>query len=303
MNPIDTLFEVATPIQRKLLENVRYVPETECWEWTGTMQKGRPTIYVGTGRRGRKQLDFRRVSFTEFIGPIAEGDRVFSKCKNTRCGNPSHIGVKPTVFWTKDRCIKECEKYENISQLKKFNTSLYTLIYRYGYVNDCFPEHRERLALTKEECVEEALKYNCRSDFEKFANREYTHARKNGWYSECVAHMNQTWSETRNLYTLDFCRNAATSYTDKESFRTHSLGAYNAAHRNGWLSEITAHMTSKKLPNGYWTKERCAHEASRFDKKSEFRKQSPSAYNIAKRNKWVDEICSHMQRRLTPIAA
>lgn len=46
----------------------------------------------------------------------------------------------------------------------------------------------------------------------------------------------------------------------------------------------------KKLPNGYWTKEKCHVEALKFKYKIEFLKNSASAYVISRKNSWLDEI-------------
>lgn len=49
-----------------------------------------------------------------------------------------------------------------------------------------------------------------------------------------------------------------------------------------------------KKPNGYWTFDRCASEAQKYVKRSSFERGSPSAYIKSLKNKWIDEICSHM---------
>lgn len=53
-------------------------------------------------------------------------------------------------------------------------------------------------------------------------------------------------------------------------------------------------LTSSKKPNGYWTKERCLSEALLYKQKRHFEIYSGSAYIISMKNKWLDEICSHM---------
>ena len=47
-------------------------------------------------------------------------------------------------------------------------------------------------------------------------------------------------------------------------------------------------------PRGYWTKEKCQEEALKYESRSEFYKNSISAYKSSNNNKWLDEICSHM---------
>lgn len=49
------------------------------------------------------------------------------------------------------------------------------------------------------------------------------------------------------------------------------------------------------VPKGYWTKERCKEEALKYFYRSDFQKKSKSAYQIAYRQKWLQDICSHME--------
>lgn len=46
--------------------------------------------------------------------------------------------------------------------------------------------------------------------------------------------------------------------------------------------------------NGYWTKELCHQEALKYKLKSDFQKYSSSAFQIARKNGWLDEIRLHM---------
>lgn len=54
------------------------------------------------------------------------------------------------------------------------------------------------------------------------------------------------------------------------------------------------HLKSKKGRN-YWTKEKCYEESLKFNRRGEFQKKSKVAYQVALKNKWLDEICSHMK--------
>lgn len=49
-----------------------------------------------------------------------------------------------------------------------------------------------------------------------------------------------------------------------------------------------------KLPNNYWTKERCQEEALKYKTRTEFKKKSYQAYKYSNLNCWFDDICKHM---------
>ena len=100
----------------------------------------------------------------------------------------------------------------------------------------------------------------------------------------------------KGYWTKKRCHKEALKYSTKTEFRLGSGSAYGAALTNGWLDEICSHMdTIIKKPAGYWTKELCHIEALKYPTRTEFELGSKGAYSAAKRNGWLDEICSHMK--------
>ena len=53
-----------------------------------------------------------------------------------------------------------------------------------------------------------------------------------------------------------------------------------------------------RKPNGYWTKERCHEVALTCSTRNEFRKKFGSVYESARKNGCLDEICSHMKKKI-----
>ena len=47
-------------------------------------------------------------------------------------------------------------------------------------------------------------------------------------------------------------------------------------------------------PRNYWTFERCRKEALKYETKSLFEKNNPTAYSKAVKSKWINHICKHM---------
>ena len=95
-------------------------------------------------------------------------------------------------------------------------------------------------------------------------------------------------------WTFNDCKDEALKYNTFTEFHLNSLGAYNASKRNNWFNLITKHFCLIKMPKNYWNFERCKLEALKYQTKIEFRTKSSSAYQIAKRNKFLNEICEHM---------
>lgn len=97
-------------------------------------------------------------------------------------------------------------------------------------------------------------------------------------------------------WTFNVCKEMALKYCSKMEFRQKCQGAYAIALRHRWIEEICKHMVPLRKPNGYWSKDRCATEALKYNKRIEYEKNSPVSYNAATRHKWTDEICKHMIR-------
>ena len=55
-------------------------------------------------------------------------------------------------------------------------------------------------------------------------------------------------------------------------------------------------MESQIKCHNYWTKEKCRERALLYTTKSDFKKYDGSAYTTAVREKWLNEVCTHMTR-------
>jgi hypothetical protein len=90
------------------------------------------------------------------------------------------------------------------------------------------------------------------------------------------------------------CQQEALKYKTRNDFRINSAGAYDAAHKHGWLNDITIHMLEYRKYEGYWTKENIHIEALKYNKRTDFARKSSGAYDAAQRNNWLNEVCNHM---------
>jgi hypothetical protein len=101
-------------------------------------------------------------------------------------------------------------------------------------------------------------------------------------------------------WTKEKCHEEALKYNTKVEFIKNCGSARCSAIKNGWYDEICSHMIKIVKPVGYWTKEKCAEEASKYTKKIDFQRKCGSAYNSALSHGWIDKICSHMENRKKP---
>lgn len=102
----------------------------------------------------------------------------------------------------------------------------------------------------------------------------------------------------KKLWTKERCLREALRFKDFKSFRVKSKKAYKASYRNGWLEEVTKHMTFTRMKHGGWTKENCLNEASKYRTPSEFRKKASGAYSKCIDEGWLKEATKHMKRQV-----
>jgi len=144
---------------------------------------------------------------------------------------------------------------------------------------------------SKEECSSIALKYNNRREFRKNDEKAYNAARDHKWLDDICAHMPKT--EPQKIWTKEECATIALGFAERRLFRKCQTNAYLAARNYGWLDEICSHMPKPTLPRK-WTKEECRLRAKKYKMRSEMIKHDSNAYNAARKNGWLDEICAHM---------
>ena len=145
---------------------------------------------------------------------------------------------------------------------------------------------------TKERVFEESKKYTSRGEFKKGNSRAYTLARKNNWLNEMIWFEPSQKMKPNGYWTKERVFEESKKYKTFKEFKKGSIGAYFAAKKHGWFDEITwlKYEKNKSKPKGYWTKERVFEESKKYTSRSEFRKGSCVAYEVARKNNWWDDM-------------
>jgi hypothetical protein len=150
---------------------------------------------------------------------------------------------------------------------------------------------------TKEQVLADAKKYKTYPEWRK-GSPAYQIAIKNGWLEMCKEHMQsdfETRSKAKLVWTKEKIIEAAKPFSNRSAFKASFPAAYTRARLNGWIDEVCLHMARKIHPNGYWTRERVFDSAKAFLTRIEWqRSKDKTAYDVARRNDWLDEACKHM---------
>lgn len=142
------------------------------------------------------------------------------------------------------------------------------------------------------------MKFKTKKEF-RLKSKAYAIAIKNNWIGDACEHMELS-RNTKGFWTKKHVIEESLKYRNRTEFRKQSPSAYSAALKNDWLDDLGEHMISKIKSKNYWTKDRIIKLASGHQYKSDFKKEYGSAYSIARKNKWLDEVCSHMIRKKNP---
>jgi len=187
---------------------------------------------------------------------------------------------------------------------------------------------------SKEECQEESIKYNYKKDFIKQSYGAYQAALRNKWIDDICSHMIPIGNEYKRLiYRIVFSNNVCyvgltSNFERRISEHLNKKGSvYSHIEKTKSSPIIIEKLTDyisvseaqlqeeywriKSEESGFkclniaktggvgcfdikWTKYECQKEANKYNNRNEFMMGNHSAYNSARKNKWLNEICSHM---------
>ena len=142
---------------------------------------------------------------------------------------------------------------------------------------------------TKQYCKEITSQYDDKNIFQDSNPTFYRYLIKRGWLDELCSHMvNQ--KKKNGYWTKERCKEAAEKYNKRIDFQKGNSAAHNAAFKNGWLDEICRHMSYNEFEPTKWTKQICVELAKQYKTRGKFKSNNSSAYKIALKHGWLDEI-------------
>lgn len=152
-------------------------------------------------------------------------------------------------------------------------------------------------SVTDEEIIASAQPFTKPSIWKKNYPSYYVLARQRGLLNRCTEHMLE--KRLMNQFTTKEQVIQALRRSDcRRHFQKAFRGAYNLVCKNNWWY-LVDEVHPLKIIHGQWTKKACAKEAKKYFRRVDFQRGSPSAYVIARKNGWLDDICQHMISKRT----
>ena len=200
--------------------------------------------------------------------------------------------LKPKGYWTKEKCRKEALKYKKRTKFQRGSSGAYDAVLRNGWLDDVC-KHMEVGGSRHKRCIYSfefednyvyvGLTYNIKMRYE---------AHMNDINSSVYKHIEETKLTPKFIQLTD--------YMDAESASKEETVWENKYISEGW------DMLNIKKTGGLggdilkWDYDSCKKEALKYKIRSEFKKESPSAYGSSLRHRWLDDICKHMVEIMKP---
>jgi hypothetical protein len=144
---------------------------------------------------------------------------------------------------------------------------------------------------TKEKCVKEAKNFVKRGEFlEKFPGA-YHYAKRNGFIEEICRHMKQNKKNISLNKTQ--CRDVVKGYSSYTLLRKEQESLVCYIRRKGW-EDLFDGLERDRREKIKWNKKTCKEVALTFNTRIDFFKNYNCAYEYARKNNILEEICSHM---------
>jgi hypothetical protein len=99
----------------------------------------------------------------------------------------------------------------------------------------------------------------------------------------------------RNVYSFEICKSESLKHTSKKDWIEKSEPTYNAALRNGWLNELTTHMSGNKNKKHWHILNNVLMESKKYKRKSDWKRGSGGSYYAALVHGWLEECSKHMK--------
>ena len=138
----------------------------------------------------------------------------------------------------------------------------------------------------KKSTILESKKYHTFGDFAKNSASAYQAALYHDWLKEM--HWLTYEQMPSGYWTKERVIEESRKYSTRAEMEKYSLGAYSAALKNGWSSELP--LEYQRAEKNYYTKETIFKLSKECTSRGEFKQKYSRAYVIARQSKWLDDM-------------
>lgn len=200
---------------------------------------------------------------------------------------------KRKIKWTYGAVMQEGRKYISKKEFERKSKTAYMKAIECGWIKEMTwlkSKKKPSGYWTKERVFEESRKFTNKKDFERNAKGAYLKAMTNKWLDEmpwlCPLPLGPISKWSREAIIEE-----SKKYKTKTEFAKKSPTAYIHAIEDKTIFLQMPWLEDRKKPNGYWKdKHRVIEEGKKYKSRTEFAKGSYSAWKMAKKTGWLDEM-------------
>jgi predicted GIY-YIG superfamily endonuclease len=193
------------------------------------------------------------------------------------------------TYWDYDKCKNISEQFDNRTDFQKKYKGAYEFARLNGFLEDIC-NHMIVLGDMYKRCIY-AFEFNDNHVYVGLTfninTREKDHL--NDEKSQVYKHIKSTNSKYNLIRLTDYIPVVNARFKEQEYVKLYE--------KKGWTILNSAKAGGTGGTPIKWSKDKCKKEALKYNHRNDFRKGSRGAYELARRNKWLDDICNHM----TPI--
>ena len=201
------------------------------------------------------------------------------------CAHMPRLG-SPQNYWTIERVQAEANKYGTRTEFYIGNKNAYAAAHRNHWLDDACA-HMSRVGNLLRRCIYVI--------FSRSSNKAYVGLTFN-FEKRMAAHFAGLNKPTKELVnSVDITKQQLTDYLRSEDARRLELKYYNEYKRAGFeMLNCVSSIGGLGGGNSKWDFDSLYLVARKYKRRQDFRNDESRAYNVARENGWLDDICGHM---------
>lgn len=199
---------------------------------------------------------------------------------------------KPNGYWNKQRCTESAAECSSRKEFEMKWPTAYMVSLKNKWMDEIC-NHMKRLG---------SKHYKCTYAYEFSDNHVYIGITFNLGLRN-LGHLNKNDSAVYKHIMLSGLQPILiqlTEYVSNDEAISNEFHYIEQYKLNGWIILNIAKPGGIGSSAMKWSKERCIEEALKYKTRSEFRYDSSVCYAICCKNDWIDEVCTHMIRMISP---
>ncbi len=267
--------------------------------WQDHITKCNSAVYIHMKETGFEPVFNRLTDYVSCEEAKANEQKFVElyKCQGWNVLNRAKAGSLGAVErgYTKEQVIAKAKEYRTLKEFRENAAGYYEAGYRSEYWNEIREICKPHLRIFSYDYVMEIAKqYATEFYFRRKEHAVYDWAKRNGILDKICEHMVR--SRKVKKYSEDDIRLIVKSCTTRYQLQVLYPAIYQRIRREGRLDELCAHMKQKNIQQWNNLEVLCT-EAKKYLYRSDFQKESPSAYRYALKYGLLDIVCEHMLRK------